>query len=261
VSREKIVLKSPDDAAKMRAAGIVLARTLQHLRDAIALGVSTWDLDVLARDEIAKAGGVPTFLNYRADPSMRPFPAAICASINEEVVHGIPDKGRRLREGDVVSIDCGVTLDGWVADAAFTKIVGRGRPDDERLLAVTEGSLMTCIAEACHVGKRLFDVAYAVESYVVSRGFRPVEKYGGHGLGRTLHEPPFIPNEVTPGLELKLKAGMTLAIEPMVTGGSGRVKVLRDGWTVVTAERKNAAHFEHTVFLTDDGPVILTLPE
>jgi methionyl aminopeptidase len=261
MAREKITLKSAEEAAKMRAAGVVLARTLQRLREAVAVGVSTWDLDVLARAEIAKAGGVPTFLNYRADAQSRPFPAAICASINEEVVHGIPDKGRKLHEGDVVSIDCGVTLDGWIADSAFTSIAGHARPEDQRLLDVTEGSLMACITEACHVGKRLFDVAYAVESYVVSRGFRPVEKYGGHGLGRALHEPPFIPNEVTPGLELRLKAGMTLAIEPMVTAGSGRVKVLRDGWTVVTAEKKKAAHFEHTVYLTADGPVVLTAPE
>jgi len=261
MGREKITLKTPDEAAKMRAAGVVLARTLRRLRDTIALGVTTADLDALARDEIARASAVPTFLNYRADPQSRPFPAAICTSINEEVVHGIPDRGRRLREGDVVSIDCGVTLDGWIADAAFTAVVGKARPEDQRLLEVTEGSLMACIAEACHVGRRLFDVAYAVESYVVSRGFRPVEKYGGHGLGRSLHEPPFIPNEVTPGLDQRLRAGMTLAIEPMVTAGSGRVKVLRDGWTVVTAERKNAAHFEHTVYVTDKGPVILTLPE
>jgi len=261
MGREKLTLKTREEAAQMRAAGIVLARTLHLLREAVVLGVSTWELDQIARAEIAKAGGIPTFLNYRADAQSPPFPAAICSSINEQVVHGIPDKARKLREGDVVSIDCGVTLDGWVADSAFTSIVGTGRPEDRRLLEVTEGSLMSCITDACHVGKRLFDIAYAVESYVVSRGFHPVEKYGGHGLGRALHEPPFIPNEVTPGLDLRLKPGMTLAIEPMVTAGSGRVKVLRDGWTVITAEKKNAAHFEHTVYLTEHGPEILTALE
>ena len=258
---ETIKLKTPEQAAKMRAAGVVLARALGQMKDAVAVGVSTWDLDMIARDVIEMAGGYPTFYKYQADPEDPPFPGAICASINEEVVHGIPNRKRILREGDLISIDCGVTLDGWIADSAFTAIVGEGTEEDRRLLEATEGSLMTCIEKACHPGKRLFDIAFAIENHVTAADFRVIEKYGGHGLGQGLHEAPFIPNEVMPHLNLRLKAGMCLAIEPMVTAGSGRVKVKKDGWTVITREKKNAAHFEHSVYISEDGPVILTLPE
>jgi methionyl aminopeptidase len=264
VSRQKIHLKTDAQVAKMRAAGVVLARTLGLLQEAAKPGVSTLELDRIAMREIKAAGGHPTFYRYRHDPDDPPFPAAICASINEEVVQGIPKKNRRLRPGDVFSVDCGVTLDGWIADSAFTVIVGgpeHGREEDRRLLEVTRGSLQACIEQACHPGKRLFDLAYTIEDYVTSRGFHLVQNFGGHGLGQDLHEAPFIPNEVMPNLQLKLKPGMTLAIEPMVTKASGRVRTKRDNWTVVTAEGKNAAHFEHTIHISEHGPVILTAPE
>jgi methionyl aminopeptidase len=248
------------EVSMMRASGVVLARVLGRLRAAVAPGVSTGELDQLAESELRAAGGVPTFLNYRHDPGDPPYPGSICASINEEVVHGIPSLHRKLREGDVLSVDCGVTLDGWIADSAFTVIVGQGSESDRKLLEITEGALWAAINQACHPGKRLFDLAFAVENYVVSRGYHLIEKYGGHGVGRALHEAPFVPNEVMPNLHLRLKPGMTLAIEPMVTAGSGRVRVKRDGWTVVTAEGRNAAHFEHTVHISEDGPVVLTLP-
>jgi len=236
----------------MKEAGLIVWQVHQELAKAVQPGVTTLELDELAERLIRAAGGIPTFKGYRG------YPASICASVNEEVVHGVPS-GRKLREGDIVAIDLGVTYQGWVADSAYTHPVGQVDPETARLLEVTRAALEKGIAE-CYPGKRLGDVGHAIQAYVESHGFNVVRDFVGHGVGTQMHEDPQVPNYGPPGTRDLLRPGMVIAIEPMVNAGTWEVRVKRDQWTVVTADRKNSAHFEHTVAITEDGPVILTKP-
>lgn len=249
-----IVLKKASEIEKMRAAGRVVARTLRRMAEAIVPGKTTLlELDAIARRVIEEAGGVPSFLGYKG------FPAAACISVNSVVVHGIPD-GTILREGDIVGLDIGVFLDGWHADSAWTYPVGTISEAARRLLNVTREALFQGIAKA-RVGNRTGDIGAAVQRYVESQGYSVVRELTGHALGRQLHEEPSVPNFGKPGKGALLKAGMTLAIEPMVNAGRPEVRTLADQWTVVTADGSLSAHFEHTVAVTRDGPDILTLEE
>ena len=246
-----IVIKSSNEIAKMREAGRLVAQVHQALREKVKPGVSTADLDAIAYEMITRRGAKPSFLGYRG------FPASICASINQEVVHGIPNKKRVLQEGDIIAIDVGATLDGFVGDAAFTVGVGRVSETAERLIEATEGSLLAGIAQV-RAGNHLDDISGAVQDYAESRGFSVVREYVGHGVGRVMHEEPQIPNYRQGKLGPQLKPGMTLAIEPMVNEGVWETRTLRDKWTVVTQDGKLSAHFEHTVAVTEGEPEILT---
>ena len=244
--------KGPAEIATMREAGLVVAAALAATRDAVRPGITTRELDAVAEKVIRDAGAVPSFLGYHG------FPATLCLSVNDEVVHGIPGS-RVIAEGDVVSIDCGAIVRGYHADSALTVCVGDVPDDVRRLVEVTEESLRRGIA-AVRDGGRLSDIGAAIESYVRPFGFGLLDGYTGHGIGRALHEDPPVPNTAPkgPGRGLRLQTGLVIAIEPMVTLGSPRVDVLEDDWTVVTRDGSVAAHFEHTVALTDDGPVVLT---
>lgn len=263
---EKIILKTPAEIAKMREAGRVVAQALALVGTMVEPGVTTKELDSAVEALIIESGGRPTFKNYPASgPRIPPFPASICASINEQVVHGFPG-GRELREGDILSVDVGVHLDGWCGDAAKTFAVGQVSKKVKKLLEVTERSLMRAIDKA-RVGRQLREVSAAVQDEVESNGMSVVKQFVGHGIGRDMHEAPQIPNYVCGPRErldghypeCELKAGMVLAIEPMVNlGGSDVLVDRKDGWTVYTKDRTWSAHFEHTVALTDDGPFILT---
>ena len=235
----------------MRRAGRLVAETLDKLRTAVKPGMTTGDLDKIAYEHITKHGGVPSFKGYHG------FPASICTSVNDEVVHGIPSKRRVVAEGDIISIDCGAIIDGWHGDAAVTVPVGHADPEMERLLRITEESLHKGI-ELAVPGKRLGDVSAAIQRYAEANGYSVVREYVGHGIGREMHEDPQIPNWGTPGRGVLLKQGMALALEPMVNAGKADVRVLKDDWTVVTKDGKWSAHFEHTVALTENGPEILT---
>lgn len=247
-----IVIKSKSELALMRQAGRIVARTLAELKQYVRPGVTTYELDQLAQRIITRHGAVPTFKGYRG------FPASICTSINHEVVHGIPSKKRVLNEGDIVSIDVGATLDGWIGDAAITLPVGRITERAQRLLETTEGALWSAIAQ-CRAGNYLEDISGAIQDYAESRGYSVVREYVGHGVGRQMHEDPQIPNFRQGKRGPQLKPGMTLALEPMVNEGGAETRVLRDKWTVVTKDGKLSAHFEHTVAITDGEPDILTL--
>lgn len=247
-----IILKSPREIELMHEAGAIAYEVHQELAKAVQPGVTTGELDALAESLIRKAGGIPTFKGYSG------FPASICASVNEEVVHGIPGK-RKLQEGDVIAIDLGVTYKGFVGDTAYTHPVGNISAEAQKLLDVTRVSLEKAI-EQCYPGKRLGDIGHAVQSYAEAHGLGVVRDFVGHGVGATMHEDPQVPNFGTPGTGKELRSGMVIAIEPMVNAGTWEVKVLKDKWTVVTADRRYSAHFEHTVAITDNGPVILTLP-
>jgi len=246
-----ITIKSKAEFETMRRAGRLVAETLDKLRTAVKPGMSTGDLDKIAYEHITKHGGVPSFKGYRG------FPASICTSVNDEVVHGIPSKRRMVSEGDIISIDCGAIIDGWHGDAAVTVPVGHTNAEMERLLKVTEESLHKGIDLAVP-GKRLGDVSAAIQRYAEAQGYSVVREYVGHGIGREMHEEPQIPNWGTPGRGVLLKQGMALALEPMVNAGKAEVRVLKDDWTVVTQDGKWSAHFEHTVALTENGPEILT---
>lgn len=252
-----IVRKSKAEIEKMRRAGQVVADVHKAVREIVRPGVSTWELDQLAEKIIRKAGAEPTFMGYGGHGDVPPFPASLCISINEEVVHGIPSKTRILEEGDIVAIDCGATLDGYVGDSAVTWPVGKVTPELEALLEHTRASLYAAI-EKCVPGNRLGDVSHAVEAYVRPHGYGLVEDYCGHGVGRRLHEEPQVPNLGIPGTGRRLKSGWCLAIEPMVNLGTHETVTLDDKWTVITADRLASAHFEHSVAITDDGPLILT---
>lgn len=245
-----IILKSAREIEIMKEAGRIVWDVHQALAKAVEPGITTGELDAMAESLILKAGGIPTFKGYGG------FPASICASVNDEVVHGIPGK-RKLREGDVISIDVGVTYKGYVGDSAFTHPVGKVDPEVKRLLEVTQTSLEKGI-EQCYPGKRLGDIGYAVQSYVESNGFNVVRDFVGHGVGTQMHEDPQVPNYGKPGTGILLRPGMVLAVEPMVNAGTWEVRTLRNQWTVVTVDRKYSAHFEHTIAITEDGPVILT---
>jgi methionyl aminopeptidase len=246
-----IELKSPAQIAHMREAGRILADAFRVCRDLAKPGVSTLEIDreveSLIRDRKAK----PAFKGYRG------FPATICASINEEVVHGIPAARRRLREGDIIGLDLGAIVEGYYADAAVTLPVGEVTDEARRLLDVTRESLDLAIAQ-CWPGRRLGDVSAAVQQHVEAAGFGVVRAFVGHGIGRALHEDPQVPNFGEPGRGPLLRPGMVLALEPMVTMGHWEVRVLADRWTAVTADGSLAAHFEHTVAITEQGPEVLT---
>ncbi|GAV24665.1 methionine aminopeptidase, type I [Carboxydothermus islandicus] len=250
--RKLITVKTEKELRLMREAGRIVALTLQALEKVIEPGITTLELDKIAEETIKKLGGKPAFKGLYG------FPATICASINEEVVHGIPGL-RKLRNGDIISIDIGAVVDGYYGDAAKTWPVGEVSPEAKKLLEVTEASLYAGI-EAAVVGNRVSDISHAVESYVVRHGFSVVRQYAGHGIGKALHEEPNVPNYGKPGRGARLVPGMTLAIEPMVNIGTYEVFTLPDKWTVVTRDGKWSAHFEHTIAITENGPMILTLP-
>lgn len=246
-----IVLKSPREIELIRAGGGILAEAIEMLRDLIKPGVSTKEIDLEVEELIRKRGARPAFKGYRG------FPATVCVSINEEVVHGIPAAHRRLQEGDVVGLDLGCIVEGYYADAAVTLAVGEIAPDVQRLLNVTRESLGHGIAQA-RPGNRLGDISSTIQQHVEGHGFAVVRAFVGHGIGRALHEDPQIPNFGEPGRGPILKVGMCLAIEPMVTMGTWDVRILDDGWTAVTADGSLAAHFEHTIAIMEAGPEILT---
>lgn len=246
-----IKIKTPEQIEKMRLAGRVVHDVIHAMGAAIEPGkTTTKDLDQLAYELITKAGGTPSFLNYRG------YPASACISVNEVVIHGIPND-QVLQNGDIVDIDVGVLLNGWHGDSAVTFAVGEISAEAKRLLAVTKESLAQGIAKA-KVGNRIGDVGAAVQRYVESQGYSVVRDLVGHGIGQALHEEPSVPNFGKPGIGPVLKEGMTIAIEPMVNQGTWKVKTLQDGWTMVTADSKLSAHFEHTVAITRDGPILLT---
>jgi methionyl aminopeptidase len=251
-SRERIATRSADDIARIRDAGLVVWEVLEALAEASVPGTTTLELDRIAAERTRSRGAEPAFLGYHG------YPACLCVSVNDEVIHGIPSK-RALREGDVVGLDYGVVLAGWYADSARTVAVGPASPEALRLLATTRGALARAI-EAARPGGRVGDLGAAVQGYVESRGYSVVRDFVGHGIGRRLHEPPHVPNYGRPGTGASLRAGMVVAIEPMVNAGACEVETLDDGWTARTADRSLSAHFEHTVAITENGPDILTLP-
>jgi methionyl aminopeptidase len=246
-----IVRKSAEELARMRRAGQVVVAAKRLCRDLVAPGISTLELDLEVEALIRRLGAEPAFKGYRG------FPATICISINEEVVHGIPAAHRRVKEGDIVGIDLGAIVDGYYADAAFTLAVGEIPPKVERLIDVTREALELAIV-ASRPGKRLGDISSTVQRHVESAGFSVVRSFVGHGIGRQLHEDPQVPNFGEPGKGPVLRPGMVLAIEPMVTMGHWEVRVLEDRWTAVTADGSLAAHFEETVAITEHGPDVLT---
>ncbi len=254
-------LKSPREIEKMRAAGRVVGRVLAEMRRLVRPGVTTAELDAHAEQMIVEVGGTPLFKGYPhpQGPPWPPFPGVLCTSVNEVIVHGIPND-RPLAEGDIVSIDCGVRLDGYVGDSAVTIPVGRIPPETERLLTHTAEALARAI-ETCRVGNRLGDVSHAVGSYITPLGYGVVRDYCGHGVGRELHEEPQVPNYGRPNSGRRLRPGLCIALEPMVNLGTHETEVLSDGWTVVTKDRRLSAHFEHSVAVTENGPIILTSSE
>jgi methionyl aminopeptidase len=246
-----IELKSAREIGLMRTGGHILADVMDRLRDTVKPGISTLEIDEDVEGFIRARGATPAFKGYRG------FPATVCISINEEVVHGIPSAHRRIKEGDIVGLDLGCIVEGYYADCAFTLAIGEVPPKVQQLLDVTRASLDVAITE-CRAGRRLSDVSHAVQTHVEEHGFAVVRAFVGHGIGRALHEDPQIPNFGEPGRGPQLRPGMVLAIEPMVTMGSWEVKVLDDGWTAVTRDGSLAAHFEHTIAVTETGPEVLT---
>ena len=247
-----IIIRSPREVEQIRKANAVVAEVLERLKTLVVPGVTTDELDGISEDIILSKGAVPAFKGYRG------YPKTLCVSINEEVVHGIPNK-RKLKEGDIVSIDVGTNLHGYFGDAAITLPVGEINPEAKRLLEVTEKALSIGI-EMAKVGNRLFDISHAVQAWVESNGFSVVRDFVGHGIGKSLHEDPQIPNFGSPHQGPRLEKGMIFALEPMVNEGTYEVRVLDDGWTVVTADGKPSAHFEHTIAITDGDAMILSVP-
>ncbi len=249
-----IRIKTPEEIARMRAAGRLNAMALAAVRELLQPGVTTADLNAAAEEVLRKHGAYSPFKNYGHPP----YPASICVSVNEELVHGIPGK-RKLKEGDIVSVDCGTVLDGYVGDSAFTAGVGEIAPLARKLLEVTEQALYVGIA-MMRVGNRTGDISAAIQQFVEANGFHVTRQYTGHGVGRSMHEGPQVPNYGTPGTGIPLQTGMTIALEPMVLVGTHRTRVLSDQWTVISADRSLTAHFEHSVAVTEGDPLILTVP-
>ncbi|HVN68597.1 MAG TPA: type I methionyl aminopeptidase [Candidatus Binatia bacterium] len=248
-----VTLKSPREIEAMRRSGRITARVLTDLMKAAREGMTTGELDRLAEEGIRSAGGVPTFKGYNG------FPGSICASVNDEVVHGIPGS-RALRDGDLLSIDIGTTLDGYVSDSAVTIPIGRISSEARRLLEVTRECLTIGIAQL-RPGRRIGDIGAAVQAHAERSGYGVVRELVGHGVGRAMHEEPQVPNYGEAGTGPEMRSGLVLALEPMITQASPKIRILSDGWTVVTADGKLAAHFEHTVAVTEGGPKVLTLRE
>jgi methionyl aminopeptidase len=251
----QIHLKSPAELQVMREAGRINATVLATAKELLQPGVSTADLNAAAEEVLRKHGCVSPFKGYGHPP----FPSSITVSINQELVHGIPSKKRKLKAGDIVSIDCGTIFEGMVADSALTAGVGELSPEAQKLLDVTEGALNAGIEKMC-VGNRTGDVSAAIQNYVESRGYYLTREYTGHGVGRQMHEGPQVPNYGKPGTGMPLKGGMTIALEPMVLVGTAETRVLPDQWTVVSADGSLTAHFEHSVAVTEGEPLILTVP-
>lgn len=256
----KVELKTAGQFEAMRAAGLVVARTLRLVSEHVRAGVSTAELNELAEQTIRDASAVPSFKGYHG------FPGSICTSVNERIVHGIPARDQVLTDGDLISVDCGAILEGWHGDAAVTVAVGDVAPADERLSEATRQAMLAGI-ERVRAGGRLYDISHAVElraHRAAAENGEPygiVREYGGHGIGTAMHMAPFLPNHGRPGKGLRLRVGMALAVEPMLTAGSEDAVELEDGWTVVTADGRRAAHWEHSVAITEDGPWVLTAPE
>ena len=249
-----IIIKNSSEIELMRKSGELLAEVLLILEDAVRPGVSTYELDAIAEKFIVANGATPTFKGYSG------FPAAICTSVNNELLHGIPSNKRILKEGDIISVDAGVNYKGLNTDAARTFAVGSVTEDVKRLMAVTEESFFRGLPFA-RTGYRLYDISARIQQHIERGGFQVVTDYVGHGVGRELHEDPNIPNYGKPGTGIRLREGMTLAIEPMVTVKSPDVRVLEDGWTVVSRDSLYCAHYENTVLITSDGPELLTLKD
>ena len=249
-----IIKKSPAESEAMNEAGRVSAKALRAVGAHARPGVSTLELDELAESVIRAEGGIPAFKGYGG------FPGSICASVNEQIVHGIPSAGVVLREGDIISIDTGAIVDGWVGDNAWTYAVGRISAEKQRLLDVTEKCLWAGL-DAARPGNRLGDIGHAVQSIAEEAGFGVVREYVGHGIGRDMHEEPNVPNFGRKHTGVRLEAGMVLAIEPMINVGTHKTRLMPDGWLVVTRDGKPSAHFEKTVAITEDGPVVLTCEE
>ena len=254
-----IVYKSPDEIDKMRRAGRIVAGTIDRVLAAVHPNVTTAELDDVAETYIREQGATPSFKGYGAGSGRVPFPASICTSINQEIVHGIPSNERALREGDLLSLDFGAIFEGFHSDSAVSLFVGGVAPSEEaaRLVKVTEACLDAAIA-AIRPGGRLSDIGHAIESVAEPAGFGIVREYGGHGIGRALHEDPFIQNWGPAGRGPDLRPGLVVAVEPMLTLGGEETRQLADGWTVVTADGSLSAHFEHTIAVTEDGPEVLT---
>jgi methionyl aminopeptidase len=246
-----VILKSLQEIEKIHRAGLVVADVLQEVRQLVRPGVSTLELDAFVERFIRAAGAKPAFKGYRG------YPRTICASVNDQVIHGIPSKDVILKQGDLLSIDVGTVVDGFYGDAAVTVPVGSVAPEAERLMRITEEALALGIAEA-RPGNRLFDISAAVQQHVEANGFSVVREFVGHGIGRSLHEDPQVPNVGERGRGPRLQAGMVLAIEPMVNAGGSKTVVQEDQWTAVTADGSLSAHFEHTIAVLEDGPRILT---
>lgn len=249
-----IILRSPAEIEKIKSACRIVAEILRRLIEHIQPGVTTWDLNAISEDLAAKKNAKPAFKGYHG------YPYALCTSVNEQVVHGMPSKHRKLKEGDLISLDFGVVVDGYYGDSAITRPVGTISDEAAMLCAVTEESLYEGISRAL-AGNRLSDISHAIQEYVEKRGFSVVREFVGHGIGQHLHESPQIPNYGPPGKGVRLKPGMVLAIEPMINSGVPDVEIMEDQWTAVTLDRKLSAHFEHTIAVTENGPEILTLQE
>src|SRR5687768_13737932 len=245
-----IIGKSKRELEKMRAAGQLVGKVLQTLRDMVEPGITTMELNRVAEKMIRDAGALPTFLGYNG------FPYSICASVNEQIVHGFPSN-YQLKEGDIFSIDCGVTLEGFVGDTATTVPVGKVSEEWLKLIRVTEECLDRAIQQ-CWPGKHLGDIGWAVQEFAEAHGYGIVRDYVGHGIGRKMHEDPQIPNYGKPGTGIKIRSGYVFAIEPMINMGTHKTKTLKDGWTVVTLDGRPSAHVEHTVAVTEEGPEVLT---
>ena len=256
INAKGITIKSSRELDLMREAGRIIAEAKLAVKNALAPGVTSLEMDALAEEIIKKRGAIPSFKGYQPAPHMPPFPASICFSFNEEIVHGIPSE-RKMREGDIVSVDFGAIVEGYHGDSAFTAGVGSISDTAQRLIDVTSDSLDAGIKMAL-IGSRLTDISNSIQIYAESKGYSVVKEYVGHGIGRELHEEPQIPNYGSPGRGPLLREGMVLAIEPMLNVGSWKTKVMPDGWTIVTIDGELSAHSEHTVAVTSDGPEVLT---
>lgn len=248
-----ITIKNSVQIEKMREAGAMLHDVLTQLKGKIEPGITTKELDRFAEKLIRSYGAIPSFLNYEG------YPASICTSVDSQVVHGIPSDRTILREGQIVSVDAGLILDGWQSDSAFTAGVGPISAEAQRLIDVTEESFFAAL-EAAREGNRVSDIGHAVQQYVEQRGFSTVRALCGHGIGKEMHEEPSVPNYGIPGHGVRLRRGMTICIEPMIAAGDYHVKTLRDGWTVVTTDGSLCSHYEHTLLITDGEPELLSLP-